>query len=168
MKTNFLKTDWQKWNLFFPLFYSFIFLDLHLQHMEVPRLEVVSELQLPAHATVTATRDPSRVCDLHHSARQCWILNPLSEVRDQTCIHMDASQIHFCWSTTGTPLQSFWNSSFYVENFEKSPHFFFILFSSSKSGINYFTFFPQVYFKMYWDYTENLSCSSEYPEIVLR
>ena len=28
---------------------------------------------------------------LHHSSRQCWILNPLSEGRDQTCILMDAS-----------------------------------------------------------------------------
>ena len=27
---------------------------------------------------------------------QCRILNPLSEARDQTCIFVDASQIHFC------------------------------------------------------------------------
>ena len=31
----------------------------------------------------TATRDPSRICDLHHSSRQCKNLNPLSEVRDE-------------------------------------------------------------------------------------
>ena len=30
----------------------------------------------------TATPDPSRVCDLHHSSGQCQILNPLSEARD--------------------------------------------------------------------------------------
>ena len=29
--------------------------------------------------------DLSRICDLHHSSRQCWILNPLSKVRDWTC-----------------------------------------------------------------------------------
>ena len=39
----------------------------HLQHMEVPKLGVKSELQLPAYTTVTATLDPSRICDLHHS-----------------------------------------------------------------------------------------------------
>ena len=31
--------------------------------MEVPRLEVASELQLPAYTTATATPDPSLVCD---------------------------------------------------------------------------------------------------------
>ena len=57
--------------------------------MEVPRLGVESELQLPACTTATATQDPSRVCDLHHSLRQCKIRNPLSEARDWTCILMD-------------------------------------------------------------------------------
>ena len=38
----------------------------------------------------TATLDPSHVCNLHHSSRQRWILNPLSEARDRTCILMDA------------------------------------------------------------------------------
>uniref|UniRef100_A0A8D0RRC0 Glycerophosphodiester phosphodiesterase domain containing 1 n=1 Tax=Sus scrofa TaxID=9823 RepID=A0A8D0RRC0_PIG len=28
------------------------------------------------------------VCSLHHSSRQCWILNPLSEARDRTCNFM--------------------------------------------------------------------------------
>ena len=54
-----------------------------------------SELQLLAYATATATTDPSRICDLHHSSRQCQILNSLSEARDQTCILMDTNQIHF-------------------------------------------------------------------------
>ena len=55
------------------LFYFFIyfcFLGPHLQHMDVPRLGVKSELQKPACATATGTLDPSRVCDLHHSSRQ--------------------------------------------------------------------------------------------------
>ena len=39
--------------------------------------------------------DPSHVCNLHHSSQQHQILNPLSEARNQTCILMDASQIHF-------------------------------------------------------------------------
>ena len=32
--------------------------------MEVPRLGVESELQLPVYTTATAALDPSRVCDL--------------------------------------------------------------------------------------------------------
>ena len=40
----------------------------HMQHMEVPRLGVKSELQLLAYTTATATLDPSRICDL------CWSL----------------------------------------------------------------------------------------------
>ena len=47
------------------------------------------------YTTATATQDLSHVCELHHSSRQCQILNPLSEARDQTCILMDTSQIHF-------------------------------------------------------------------------
>ena len=38
---------------------------------EVPSLGVQLELQLPAYATATATRNPSRVCDVHHSSWQC-------------------------------------------------------------------------------------------------
>ena len=55
---------------------------IFLWHMEVPRLGVESELQLPAYATTTATWDLSRVCHLHHSSGQSWILNPLSEAGD--------------------------------------------------------------------------------------
>ena len=44
--------------------------------MEVPRLGVKSELQLPAYTTATATQDLSQVYDLYHNSRQCQILNP--------------------------------------------------------------------------------------------
>ena len=53
------------------------------------------ELQLPAYTTTTATRDLSRVCNLHHSSHQRQILNPLREARGWTCILMDARQIRF-------------------------------------------------------------------------
>jgi len=46
-----------------------------------------------AYTTATAILDPSCICDLHHSSRQRWILNPLSEARDQTCILMDTSRV---------------------------------------------------------------------------
>jgi len=49
--------------------------------MEVPRLGIKSELQLPATATATAMQDPSLICNLHHSSWQLWILNPLSKAR---------------------------------------------------------------------------------------
>ena len=47
--------------------------------------------------------DPSHVCELHHSSRQRWILNPLSKARDQTCVLVDASQIRFHWAMLGMP-----------------------------------------------------------------
>ena len=75
------------------LMISFFFLGRHPWRMEVPRLGVELELQLPAYATATATQDLSRVCDLHHSSRQRWTVKPLSKARDQTCILMDANQI---------------------------------------------------------------------------
>ena len=60
--------------------------------MEVHRLGVESKLQLLAYTTDTATQDLSCMCELHHSLWQCWILNPLSRAREQTCILMDTSQ----------------------------------------------------------------------------
>ena len=54
-----------------------------------------------------ATPDPSHVCDLHHSSRQCRILNPLSKARDRTHNLMVPSRIRFCCARTGTPGISF-------------------------------------------------------------
>ena len=45
----------------------FVFLGPYLQHVEVPRLGVELELQLPAYITATATWDLNCICDLHHS-----------------------------------------------------------------------------------------------------
>ena len=58
---------------------------------------------LPAYATATAMPDTSFICDLHHSSWQCWILNPVNEAMDWTCILMDTRQIRLLWATTGTP-----------------------------------------------------------------
>ena len=80
-----------------------LFLGLHLWHMEVPRLGVKLELQLPVCATATAQRDPSCLCDLHYSLWQCLIPNPLSEVRYRTYNLMDTSQICFHCAAAGTP-----------------------------------------------------------------
>ena len=56
-----------------------IFLGLHPWHMDVPRLGVETELQLPAYTTATAMQDLSRICDLHHRSWQHQILDALSE-----------------------------------------------------------------------------------------
>ena len=72
-----------------------VFLGPHLRHMEVARLRVKPELQLPAFATATATSDPGHVCDLHHSSQPHRILNPLMEARDRACILMVPSQAHY-------------------------------------------------------------------------
>ena len=60
----------------------FVLLGLNPQHMEVPRLEVQSELYSPTYATATAAWDPSHIWDLQHSSWQHWILNLLSKARD--------------------------------------------------------------------------------------
>ena len=80
-------------------FFSSFFLGPWAWHMEVPRLGV----EPLAYATATATPDPSLVCDLHHSSRQCQIPNPLSDARDRTCVLKDPNQVRFHWATTGTP-----------------------------------------------------------------
>jgi len=59
----------------FFFFLAFVFVGPYLWHMEVPRLWVESELQLPAYTTATATLDSSCICDLHLSSRQHLILN---------------------------------------------------------------------------------------------
>ena len=89
---------------FFKKNFFFVFLGPHPWHMEVLGLGVKSELQLPTYTTATAMPDPSRVSDLHHSSRQCQILNPLNKARDRTCVIMDTSQICFHWATIGAPL----------------------------------------------------------------
>ena len=50
------------------LFFGLFFLGPDLQPVEVPRLGVELELQLPAYATAIATQDLSCICDLHRSS----------------------------------------------------------------------------------------------------
>ena len=67
----------------------FCFLETHLRHMDVPRLGIKLEIQLPA----TATQDLSCIRDLHCSSQQRQILNPLIKARDRTHILMDISWV---------------------------------------------------------------------------
>ena len=57
--------------------------------MEVPRLGVQSELQLPVYTTAIAMLDPSCIFDLHRSSRQHQVLNQMKEARDVTRILTD-------------------------------------------------------------------------------
>ena len=92
----FLKNpEFQSQVFYFILFFVFLpFLGPLQRHMEVPRLGIELEPQLPGYTTATATQHPSHVCNLHHSSRQRRILNPLSKGRDRTCNLMVPSRIH--------------------------------------------------------------------------
>ena len=66
--------------------FKLAFIGPHLRHIEVPRLGIESERQLPAYAT--AMPNPSHICNPQHSSRQHQIRNPLSKARDQGHILM--------------------------------------------------------------------------------
>ena len=76
--------------------------------MEVPRLKVQSELQLPAQAT--ASRIPSASVTYTTSHRNTRSLT--HQARDQTHNFMVPSRIHFRWARTGTSISSFLISPF--------------------------------------------------------
>ena len=80
--------------------------------MEVTRLGVESELQLPAYATATATQDLSHVFDLHLNSQQHQILNHWARLGiEPVHILMDTSWTHFLCATMGIPLSLFMSSS---------------------------------------------------------
>ena len=67
--------------------------------------------------TATAIQDPSHVCDLYPSSRQCWILNPRSEARDRTRHLMVPSWICLCCAMTGAPsglIFFFWSLTTFI------------------------------------------------------
>ena len=88
---------------------SHIFLGLNLQHMEVHRLGVELELQLPAYTTATAMPDltTSATCAAACGSGNAGSFNPVSEASDQTCILMDASQVFNPLSHNGPPKLAF-------------------------------------------------------------
>ena len=86
----------------------FGFLGPYPWNMEVPRLGVKSKLQLLAYTTAKAMPDPSHICDLHCSMKQCQILNPLNAARDWT-FNPHRHYIRFLthWATRRTPFKDF-------------------------------------------------------------
>ena len=94
---NLMKRRFLCFGFFFFVFLSF-FLGPYPWYMEVPRLGVQLELQLPAYTTA------------HGSA----ILNPLSKAGDQTLDLKVPSQIHFLCTTMGTPKVSLHTTILYL------------------------------------------------------
>ena len=88
---------------------TFCFLGPHPWHMEVSRLGVELELQLPTYTTATATWELSHICDLHHSSQQHRILNPPSKARDRTCDLMVPSWICFHHDRNSQSLSLDWS-----------------------------------------------------------
>ena len=88
--------------LFLVFFFFFLLFRAAPRHIEVPRLRVESELQLPAYTT--ATPDPSHVFNLCHSSQHHWLLNPQSEAKDQTHNLIVPSWVRFCCAIMGTPI----------------------------------------------------------------
>ena len=70
--------------------------------MEVPRLGVQSELQLPAYATATEMQDRATSVTYTTAHRNARSLTPLSEAKDRTQFLTATSLIRFCCATTGT------------------------------------------------------------------
>ena len=82
--------------IFFSLFF-FFFKWPHLQHMEVPRLGVKLELQLPAYTTATAAGDLSPVCDYTPAHSHARSLTHWAGPRIKPTF-MDNSQVCLCWA----------------------------------------------------------------------
>ena len=75
--------------------------------MEVPRLRVELELQLPTYTTATELgiqASSATYTTAHGNTRS--LTHSLSEARDQTRILMDTSLIRFCCTMMGTPKAS--------------------------------------------------------------
>ena len=97
--------------------FFFCFSGLHLRPMKVPRLRG------PIGATAAGLcHSQSNSGSKQHLwatpqlTQQHQIPNPLSEARDQTCMLMETSQIHFCYSVMGTPCSKmFWGLSSSIE-----------------------------------------------------
>ena len=64
-----------------PVFFFLFFLQPHPRHMDIPRLGVELELQVPAYATATAMLDLSCMCDPCCRLQQYRIFNPPSKAQ---------------------------------------------------------------------------------------
>ena len=86
-----------------PSFKELFFLGPHLQHVEVSRLGVKSELQLPTYTIATATAMP----DLRCVCNLCYSLTHWARPRIEPTSSWILVRFLICWDTTGTPQRTF-------------------------------------------------------------
>ena len=98
-KINKLDSFLHYYKLTFLFFLSFFicFLGLHLWHMEVPRLGVESELQLPAYTTATGTQDLRQsvtYTTAHSKARSLthWVKPGIEPASSQTLVRFISAE----------------------------------------------------------------------------
>ena len=101
-----LKTPW-RWSGTTPAFYFFILLLFRATPTVYRGSQARGQIRAAAAGLRHSNSDPSQVCDLHHSSQQRQILNPLSKVRDRTCILKDPSWVHKPLSHEGNSTASF-------------------------------------------------------------
>ena len=94
-------SSWSLNNEDLKKYFFSIFWGPHPQHMEVPRL---GSIRSCSHWPIP-------------QPQQHQILNPVRKARGQTCVLMDASQIHFCWAMMGTPSQICIITAFLVSSY---------------------------------------------------
>ena len=74
----------QRYNTMVLFLFFFCFLGSNLRHMEVPGLEGLIRAVAVGLSHSHSNPGFEPLMHLHHSSRQCWILNPLSKARDRT------------------------------------------------------------------------------------
>ena len=86
----------------FPIysFFFFFFLGPHLWHMEVPRLGVKLELQLPAYTTATASWDPSSAATYTTAHSNSGSLTHWT--KPGTTTSWILVRVLYCWAAVGT------------------------------------------------------------------
>ena len=87
-----------------PIFFLFFFLIFRVAPTAYGASHARGRIGAAAgvYTTATATRDPSRICHLHHSSRKRRIPDPLGQARDRTRNLMVPSWIRFHWATVRT------------------------------------------------------------------
>ena len=123
--------------------------------MEVPGLEVESQLQLQAYATAT-TPDPSCICDLPCSLWQCWILTKWASPGIKPASSQRQHWVLKPLSHNGNSLYIFLSCFVDFRFFEKTKLFASSLAQkkvSSNAVVNKFHF--KKWIKKYWNYWIN-------------
>ena len=79
-------------SLFLSLFICFLGFYLCVAHGSFQAKDRM-RARAASHSPSYSNSGSERVCDQYHSSQQLWILNPLSEARDRTCILMDTNRV---------------------------------------------------------------------------